>query len=215
MATTGEPQPWELLGPPPENPPALLIIGCGNLLRGDDAVGPIIIRRLWERGLGDVPGVSLWDGGTSGMDVTFAMRGAGKVVLIDATTTEDAPGTIYRVPGEELEELPPLTEMNSHDFRWDHALAFSHWLLGPQAPKNVEVFLINAEQFAPGGELSEVVNQAALAVEETLWELALGISRAVTSQTSTAFSHASGTLSQTSTNTSNPAAAQASGALGE
>ncbi|PMP83831.1 MAG: peptidase M52, partial [Roseiflexus castenholzii] len=28
-----------------------LIIGCGNLLRGDDGVGPILIRRLWEIGL--------------------------------------------------------------------------------------------------------------------------------------------------------------------
>ena len=27
-----------------------LIIGCGNLLRGDDATGPVLIRRMWEEG---------------------------------------------------------------------------------------------------------------------------------------------------------------------
>ncbi|EUA52037.1 hydrogenase maturation protease family protein [Mycobacterium xenopi 3993] len=50
----------------------MLIIGCGNLLRGDDGVGPIMVRHLWERGMPD--GVRLVDGGTAGMDVAFQMR---------------------------------------------------------------------------------------------------------------------------------------------
>lgn len=29
----------------------VLIVGCGNLLRGDDAVGPILVRHLWDRGV--------------------------------------------------------------------------------------------------------------------------------------------------------------------
>ena len=28
-----------------------LVIGCGNLLRADDGVGPVLIRHMWERGL--------------------------------------------------------------------------------------------------------------------------------------------------------------------
>jgi len=39
-----------------------LIIGCGNILRGDDATGPVLIRRMWDRGLPD--GVHCADGGT-------------------------------------------------------------------------------------------------------------------------------------------------------
>ena len=45
-----------------------LIIGCGNLLRGDDGVGPILIRRLWEIDRLP-PHIRLADGGTGGMDV--------------------------------------------------------------------------------------------------------------------------------------------------
>ena len=30
--------------------PRLVVIGCGSLLRGDDAVGPILIRHLWDTG---------------------------------------------------------------------------------------------------------------------------------------------------------------------
>lgn len=59
-----------------------LVIGCGNLLRGDDAAGPVLVRRLSERGLR--PGVECVDGGTGGMDVAFQMRGCDHVILVDA-----------------------------------------------------------------------------------------------------------------------------------
>ena len=70
-----------------------LIIGCGNLLRGDDAAGPVLVRRLWERGLR--AGVECADGGTGGMDVAFQMRGCAWVILVDACR---------RIPGEEVAE---------------------------------------------------------------------------------------------------------------
>jgi len=87
-----------------------LIIGCGNLLRGDDGVGPILIRRLWEIGLPE--GVRVADGGTAGMDVAFQMRGADRVIIVDACRTSAAPGTLYRVPGEQLEQIPPPEGIN-------------------------------------------------------------------------------------------------------
>jgi len=79
-----------------------LVVGCGNLLRGDDAVGPVLVRHL--AALGTPPGVRLADGGTAGMDVAFAMRGQDTVVVVDASTGSGHPaGTLYRVPGERLE----------------------------------------------------------------------------------------------------------------
>ena len=66
-----------------------LIIGCGNLLRGDDAVGPVLVRRLWERGLR--PGVECADGGIGGMDVAFQMRGCAWVILVDACRRDVQP----------------------------------------------------------------------------------------------------------------------------
>ncbi len=133
----------------------VVVVGCGNLLRGDDAVGPIAIRHLWDRGVPD--GVVVVDGGTAGMDVAFKMRGARLVLLIDAAATGAEPGTVYRVPGSEIEHLPALEGLHSHQFRWDHALAFGHWLLGDQYPDEVEVFLIEAAQVEPGAELSAPV----------------------------------------------------------
>lgn len=136
----------------------IVVIGCGHLLRGDDAVGPILIRHLWEQGVPD--DVTLVDGGTAGMDVAFKMRGARQLILIDAATSGNEPGTIYRIPGEEVEQLPALEGLHSHQFRWDHALAFGHWLLKDDYPENVTVFLIEIEQTNPGAELSPKVEKA-------------------------------------------------------
>lgn len=136
----------------------IVVIGCGNLLRGDDAVGPILVRHLWESGVPD--GVTLVDGGTAGMDVAFKMRGARQVIIVDACATGVAPGTIYRVPGHELEDLPSLDGLHTHQFRWDHALSFGRWLLRDEYPTEITVYLIEAAQTDHGAPLSVVVEAA-------------------------------------------------------
>ncbi|MCW1957623.1 MAG: hydrogenase maturation protease [Mycobacterium sp.] len=137
---------------------AVLVIGCGNLLRGDDGVGPVLIRHLWDRGVPD--GAKLVDGGTAGMDVGFQMRGAGRVVIVDASSTGVAAGTVYRVPGEELTELPPLQGLHTHSFRWDHAIPFARWALGDACPTDITVFLIEAADMQMGADLSAPVSAA-------------------------------------------------------
>ena len=137
---------------------AVLVAGCGNLLRGDDGVGPILVRHLWERGLPE--GARLVDGGTAGMDVGFQMRGAERVVIVDASATGAAPGTIYRLPGSELTDLPPLQSLHPHSFRWDHAIPFARWALGEACPEDITVFLVEAAGVEPGADLSEPVQAA-------------------------------------------------------
>lgn len=135
-------------------PPAcdVLVIGCGNILRGDDAFGPRLIRELWTRGLPE--GVRCADGGTAGMDVAFQMRGAARVVIVDAASTGSAPGTIYRVPAAEVTAPRQIDGLHTHSFRWDHALAFAGWLLGPECPTDITVFLTEVESVDFGADLS-------------------------------------------------------------
>ena len=143
----------DLQGPPPVR---RLIVGCGNLLRGDDGVGPVLIRQLWEHfGATMPPDVDLVDGGTAGMDIAFKMRGVEHVMLIDAATTGAEPGTVFEVPGDQLEDLPPLEGLHTHLFRWDHALAFARWLLKDEYPESVTVWLIEAAETTLGAPLSE------------------------------------------------------------
>jgi hydrogenase maturation protease len=146
--------------PAPRNDarPDTLIIGCGNLLRGDDAVGPVLIRHLWELGLPH--GVHCADGGTGGMDVAFQMRGVRHVILVDACTSGSEPGAIFKLPGAAVETLPPLQGLNLHAFRWDHALSFAHWLLKEDYPRQISVYLIEAQSLIIGDPLSEPVAAA-------------------------------------------------------
>lgn len=178
-ADTAPLEPWRLLddGQPVEEVDAL-IIGCGNVLRGDDAAGPVLVRRMWERDfLGRVRAqrpelqIRIWDGGTSGMDVSFAMRGAKTVIIVDAARDSGQPaGTIFRVPGEEIAALPPVAGINTHEFRWDHSLAFSRWLLGPYCPQDVTVYLVAAHSLELGGVLSPQVDAALERLEGIIFD---------------------------------------------
>jgi len=140
-----------MLAPPPTN---TLIVGCGNLLRGDDAAGPVLVRLLAERRLPE--GTRLIDGGTAGMDIAFAMRGVSQVIIVDASRVGVTPGTIHRVPGSELTDLRP-PEGNLHSFRWDQALGFATWLLKDEYPDDVVVYLVEGESFQHGDALSPAV----------------------------------------------------------
>ncbi|MDX2194179.1 MAG: hydrogenase maturation protease [Gemmatimonadales bacterium] len=143
---------------PTTAPCRTLIVGCGNLLRGDDAVGPLLIRHLWELGLPD--GVRCADGGTGGLDVCFQMRNVPEVLLIDACTTGAEPGTLYEVPGAAVEHLPPPSGMNLHAVRWDHALGIARWLLKDEYPAHVTAYLVEAAQLDLGAPLSAPVEAA-------------------------------------------------------
>lgn len=143
-----------------------VVVGCGNLIRGDDAAGPVLVRLLADR---DLPDVRLIDGGTAGMDVAFAMRGAQRVVVVDASRVGVEPGTVHRVPGEELTDLRP-PEGNLHRFRWDQALGFAQWLLKDDYPPEVTVWLVEGESFDAGAPLTPAVQAAVERVADAIAE---------------------------------------------
>ena len=148
-------------------PPATdtLIIGCGNLLRGDDAAGPVLVRVLADR---DLPaGIRLVDGGTAGMDVAFAMRGVRRVILVDASNVGVEPGVVHKVPGSELMDLTP-PEGNLHRFTWDQALGFAQWLLKDDYPADVSVYLVEGESFEIGAPLSPAVEAAVERIADSI-----------------------------------------------
>jgi hydrogenase maturation protease len=117
----------------------------------------VLVRLLADR---EFPaGVRLIDGGTAGMDVAFAMRGARRVIVVDASRVGVEAGTVHRVPGEELTDLRP-PEGNLHRFRWDQALGFAKWLLGDEYPPEVTVWLVEGGSFGAGEPLTPAVQAA-------------------------------------------------------
>jgi hydrogenase maturation protease len=139
----------------------LTIIGCGNLNRSDDAVGVKIAQRLQNfLTTNPCPDVQIFDCGTAGMEVMFQARGSQELIIIDASATNSEPGTIFKVPGKELEALPEPS-YNLHNFRWDHALAAGHKIFEDHFPNQVTVYLIEAANLDFGWELSPIVQNSA------------------------------------------------------
>jgi hydrogenase maturation protease len=138
----------------------IAVIGCGNPTRGDDGVGPQVVRALAARSVAVDPRVRLLDAGTDGMAVMFAARGCRSLVIIDACRTGSTPGAVFEVPGAEFERRQPPS-LTLHDFRWDHALFAGRRMYGAAFPADVTVLLIEAETTAFGIGLSPAVAAAA------------------------------------------------------
>ena len=143
-----------------------LVVGCGNLLRGTTVWVPFWCATF---GTAAYPTVRGWSTAEPlGWTSHSKMRGAARVVIVDASMTGAAPGTVYRVPGEELADLPPLQGLHTHSFRWDHAIPFARWALGDACPTDITVFLIEAADVEMGAELSEPVQTAMEQVIEAI-----------------------------------------------
>ncbi len=82
------------------------------------------------------------------------------MILVDACQSGSEPGAIFEVPGDEVEQLPPIDGINLHAFRWDHAIAFGHWLLKDDYPDKVTVYLVEGADFEVGEILSPPVDAA-------------------------------------------------------
>ena len=138
----------------------LAIIGCGNLNRSDDGVGVVVAQRLAAEIAPElVDRVRVYDAGTDGMGVMYKARGATALILVDASCCGGEPGSVYEVPGEELERRPEAS-LNLHDFRWHNALFVGRKLYRDQFPEEVKVYLIEAASLDLGLDLSPTVARA-------------------------------------------------------
>jgi hydrogenase maturation protease len=74
--------------------PRALIAGLGNIFHGDDAFGAVVAQRLSSSA--PIDGALICDFGIRGIDLVFAfLDGYELVVLVDAVSREQEPGTIY------------------------------------------------------------------------------------------------------------------------
>lgn len=78
-----------------------LILGVGNPLLGDDAIGVLAAQVLQQRD--DLPSyVTVIDGGTDGLGLIPVMEAYRRVILVDAVPMGVEPGTIRRFTWDEI-----------------------------------------------------------------------------------------------------------------
>uniref|UniRef100_I2Q4X4 Hydrogenase expression/formation protein n=1 Tax=Desulfovibrio sp. U5L TaxID=596152 RepID=I2Q4X4_9BACT len=84
-----------------EAPKKILILGVGNILYTDEGVGVRAVERLLST-YDFSDNVTLMDGGNLGMRLMQPLMDADYCIVLDAVLGGDAPGTIYRLTGEDL-----------------------------------------------------------------------------------------------------------------
>ena len=135
----------------------ILIGGIGNVLLGDDGVGPYVARLL-DACFEFDSGVELEDLGTPALDLIDRLSGKDAVILIDSIDTEDAPGTVLLYRKADLMRLRPSVRMDPHSPALIDAL-LSAELFGI-APTDVLLVGIKAESFENCTSLSTAVTAA-------------------------------------------------------
>lgn len=154
----------------------ILIGGIGNVLLGDDAVGPYVIGLL-ESGYSFGENVEIADLGTPALDLTHRIVGLDAVILIDCIAPCDhPPGTVLLFDKADILRVQPAQRLDPHSPALSECLMTAE-MLGA-TPKDLLLVGIVGESFDPGRPLSAAVQQAArMAVETILSELQqLGIS---------------------------------------
>jgi hydrogenase maturation protease len=86
---------------PASKPIAVLVLGLGNVLLGDDGLGAAAVARV-ERNYRIPAGVSLEDGGTLGLSLLGLLAESDHVILVDAVRTGSPPGTLVQIGGEDV-----------------------------------------------------------------------------------------------------------------
>lgn len=147
---------------------SVLVLGIGNLVMSDDAVGVLVAQRL-QLDYRFPDNVEIMDGGTLGLDLLPKLENITNLIVIDAVETGQKAGTCVRLCGEEL-PIALETKVSPHQMGLKDLLAVSE-LMG-HSPK--EMVLIGVQ---PGsiemevGLTAEVEAKLEILIFNTLTEL--------------------------------------------
>ena len=152
----------------------VLIGGIGNVLLGDDAVGPYVVSLL-ESSYEIPENVEIADLGTPALDLTHRIAGRDAVILIDCVASDAAPGSLQLFRKDEILQTMPAQRLDPHSPALAECLLTAE-MLGAM-PQRVLLIGIVGASFEPGRPLTDTVRDAApLAVVAILKELeGLGI----------------------------------------
>ena len=147
------------------------LMGFGNPVRSDDAVGIYVIEKLKEI-IGENENINVFDMGTAAFEVIFGLKGHQKIIMIDAVlNTNESDGTLYKVPAEEVLRAPekdPLVFL--HGMKWDQALSYAKKILIDDYPDDIQVYLIAITDTKLEVELSKTVQDAGDKVVDLIME---------------------------------------------
>ena len=139
------------------------VIGIGNPLRGDDAVGLLVARRVRE--LAD-PEVEVMELEGEPARLIDAWQGARLAVVVDAVKSDAPEGAVMRFDAT-ADPLPPsLSATSTHALGLGDAVEIARAL--DRLPERLIVFGVEGTRFQAGSDLSPAVAAAVQAVAEAV-----------------------------------------------
>lgn len=134
---------------------SIRIIGLGNELRGDDAVGLLAARRL-RQAVGHRAEVI--EAEMAGLDLIELMKGGRLAILIDAVWSGGSPGIIHRLDASNSQIGVQMRSHSSHALGLSDALELARTM--GVLPARVIVYGIEADDMEAGRMLSSSVAKA-------------------------------------------------------
>ena len=124
---------------------SFVVIGAGNLARGDDAIGRLVLRALAAKKTREIYPVEIEGEATQ---VVEALTGAGAAIVIDACRSGATAGTIHRFDVSRQPLPIALGSLSSHGFGLAAGIELARNL--NLLPGRCVVFAIEIDDFAYG-----------------------------------------------------------------
>jgi hydrogenase maturation protease len=138
------------------------ILGFGNPVRSDDAIGVYVVNEL-EKQLQHREDIMVFDMGTSAFETLFKLKGHQRIIIIDGVINSGEPdGTLFHLPASEIKaQIQDDPMLFLHGMKWDQALSYAKKLMGDEFPEEkINVYLIAISEIKINMELSDTVKEA-------------------------------------------------------
>jgi hydrogenase maturation protease len=130
------------------------VLGLGNVLMGDDGVGPYVIETL-EAEYDFPPEVSVVDVGTPGLDLAPFLMGADAVIVVDSVRSDGEAGALRQYSRDAILQHAPPQRLGPHDPGFKHTLLTLDF--AGAAPREVTLVGVIPQTTAPCARLSPPV----------------------------------------------------------
>ncbi len=131
--------------------------GIGNVLMGDDGVGPFFARTL-DSQYDFEEGVKVVDFGTPGLDFVVHIAGLDVLIIVDAVDNQTPPGTVTVYRKDLILAAPVPMRLDPHQPALKESLLIAD--LDGQAPKDVILIGISGETYGFNNNLTDTVRKA-------------------------------------------------------
>jgi len=132
------------------------IIGLGNILLQDDAIGLYVTETIRECYRFE-PQIDLLDGGTAGLDLLPVIEGYEKVLFVDAVDAGEPPGAIVIIEGDAIPSFL-AAQVSVHHVRLSDLL-FAARMAGP-LPAEICLVGIQPESVDIGVGMTDILKRS-------------------------------------------------------